>query len=292
MTEKVTFNEVNLVLQRQKVLKDITLSLPERGIIGLLGRNGAGKTSLLSLVASFIEPASGEVKIDGQEVFENPESMRQVLFIYPRDWSEESEKVQSYIEWIANYRKGFDFNYANHLLKKFSIPSHKRLYELSKGMQSAVSAIIGLASRAPITIFDETYLSMDAPTREIFYAEILKEQAKHPRLFIIATHLISEAEYLFDYVVILHRGELLMAEEYEVLTEQGCLVTGIREEVEAFTAGCQVLHTQEMGNLMSVSLYGVKLEDLQAENSYDSIEISPIPLQTLFHHLTDEGAFK
>lgn len=79
--------------------------------------------------------------------------------------------------------------------------------ELSKGMRSALQVVLGLASRAPITIFDEVYTGMDAPTRKKFYNEVLNEQAEHPRMFILSTHLVSEMDYLFDEIVMIHQGK-------------------------------------------------------------------------------------
>src|SRR5690606_17538054 len=198
MAAKIEMKNVTLKFGKFEALKDISLALEVGKIHGLIGRNGAGKTSLLSLLAAFREPTTGQIEIDGEPVFENPEKMQQISFIYEKDYADEYEKIPALLEFPERYRPNYDKDYANHLLKRFKLPLDKPAHKLSKGMQSALNVVIGLASRTPVTIFDEAYLGMDAPARQIFYEEILADQAEYPRTFILSTHLVSEMDYLFD----------------------------------------------------------------------------------------------
>lgn len=169
MSMPLEVKNLSLQYKNNYALKDISFQLNENKIYGLIGRNGAGKTSLLSLIASFREPTSGTVKIAGENPFENARIMQQVNFIFNKDYKDESDSLKKYLESISRYRPNFDMNYANQLVEKFKLPTNKPIKEFSKGMQSAVNVTIGLASRTPITIFDEAYNGMDAPTREVFY---------------------------------------------------------------------------------------------------------------------------
>ncbi|UUX34694.1 ATP-binding cassette domain-containing protein [Fundicoccus culcitae] len=290
METKVAFKQVNLTIKRHQILENINFTLPQVGIVGLLGRNGAGKSTLMALLAGYRLQTSGEVLIDKQVVYENPASMQQVSFSYPRDCSGESEKVMDYVEWNAQYRAFFDMEYAIELLEKFELPDNEVIYNLSKGMQAALNASIGLASNAPITVFDEVYLSMDAPSRDLFYSEVLRSQAKHPRLIIMSTHLISEAEYLFDHILILDKGRLLFDESYGDLIERGCQVSGFTEEVVEFLKDYPILNQKEMGNLTTATVFGVSVEDLRAKNTHSHLDIQPVALQDLFNYLTKKGA--
>lgn len=288
MAAAVQLTHVTLKFKKFEALKDISLTLEAGKIHGLIGRNGAGKTSLLSLLAAFREPTSGDVQIDGEPVFENAEKMQQVAFIYDKDYKEETEKVQTLVDFAAYYRPNFDKDYANHLLKRFKLPLDKPVNKLSKGMQSAMNVVIGLASRAPITIFDEAYLGMDAPSREIFYKELLDDQAEHPRTFILSTHLVSEMDYLFDNVVIIDQGKLLLNETYETVAAHGASVTGSAEQVDAFVSGMKRLNEQKLGGTKSVMIYG-ELDEYQRKEAHSrSLEIGPVALQDLFIHLTEE----
>lgn len=289
MTAKVKLSKVTMKFGKFEALKDISLTLESGKIHGLIGRNGAGKTTLLSLLAALREPTQGQVEIDGEPVFENPEKMQQVSFIYEKNYADEYEKIPAMLEFVERYRPNYDKDYAERLLNRFKLPLDKPVYKLSKGMQSALNVVIGLASRTPLTIFDEAYLGMDAPAREILYQEILADQAEHPRTFILSTHLVSEMDYLFDNVVIIDQGRLLMNEDYETISAQGASITGAADQVDAFVSGMKLLNEQQLGGTKSVMVYGTLTEQDQRAAHEQGLEIGPVPLQDLFIHLTEEA---
>lgn len=289
MAAKVEMKDITLKFGKFEALKDISLTLESGKIHGLIGRNGAGKTTLLSLLAALREPTEGQVEIDGEPVFENPDKMQQVGFIYEKNYTDEYEKIPAMLEFSERYRPNYDKDYADHLLKRFKLPMDKPIYKLSKGMQSALNVVIGLASRTPVTIFDEAYLGMDAPAREIFYQEILADQAEHPRTFILSTHLVSEMDYLFDTVVIIDQGHLLLNEDYETISAQGASITGAAEQVDAFVSGMKLLNEQKLGGTKSVMVYGTLTEQDQLAAHEQGLEIGPVSLQDLFIHLTEEA---
>lgn len=288
MAPQIKVDNVTLRFRKFEALKNISLTLDSGKIHGLLGRNGAGKTSLLSLFAAFREASEGHILVDGEPVFENAEKMQQIAFIYDKDYQEETDKVSAFLEFAQIYRPNYDTAYADRLLKRFKLPADKPVNKLSKGMKSALNVVIGLASRTPITIFDEAYLGMDAPSREIFYQEILAEQAEKPRTFILSTHLVSEMDYLFDNVIIIEQGRLLLSEDYETVASRGASVTGDADQVEAFVSGMKRLNEQKLGGTKSVMIYGELDEQQILDASRRGLEIGPVSLQDLFIHLTEE----
>jgi ABC-2 type transport system ATP-binding protein len=285
---KIQVNDLQFKYGREHVLKDIQFELDEPKIYGLLGRNGAGKTTLLSLIASFREPTSGSIIVDGETPFENADIMQQITFLYSKDYTGEYEKVKDLLEAAAVYRPNFDKEYAKELVKKFRLDVKKPLQKLSKGKQAAYNAIIGLASRSPITIFDEVYLGMDAPARDIFYKELLAEQEKHPRIIILSTHLVSEMDHLFDDVLIIKEGRLLLHETYEELTSRGMRLIGGKEAVDRFSKGKEVIHREQLGDTHSLSLYGAFSEEEKSQAKQAGLQISDISLHNLFIQLTKE----
>ncbi|WP_449538909.1 ATP-binding cassette domain-containing protein [Ferdinandcohnia sp. Marseille-Q9671] len=285
----VKAEKVQLNFGNQEALKDITFELDGEKIYGLLGRNGAGKTSLLSILASFREPSSGSITINGETPFENSNVMKQVAFLYNKDYKDESDHVIAMLEDIQRYRPNFDREYAEHLLERFKLDRKKPIKQFSKGMQSSLNVIIGLASRAPITIFDEVYLGMDAPSRDIFYKELLEDQERHPRVIILSTHLVSEMDYLFDEVLFLHEGTILLQEEYDSLLTKGATITGNAELVDDFVRTKKQIGVQTLGNTKSVTVYG-ELSDSERDAAMDNgLEIAPVSLHDLFIHLTQGG---
>lgn len=252
----IEVKNVSLKYKKFEALKDISFTLEDKKIYGLIGRNGAGKTSLLSLMSALRQATSGSITVDGAEIFENSKLMESVILVHDTDYKEEYSKVNKLLSTEAKYRINFDTLYAEQLIKKFKLPTDKAINKLSKGMQSVLDVIIGLSSRVPITIFDEAYLGMDAPTRVLFYQELLEEQQRHPRIMILSTHLVSEMDFLFDEVLIIHNGALLLKEEYEALISRGVTITGAGNEVDAMLQGKRILGSQKLGNTKAVAPEG------------------------------------
>jgi ABC-2 type transport system ATP-binding protein len=284
----VTINNIGLIYGNHTALNNVTFQLDSNKIYGLLGRNGAGKTSLLSIMASFREPTSGSITINGEVPFENAAIMQQVAFMYNKDYKDESDHAINVLKGVARYRPYFDMKYAEYLVKRFKLDKKKSIKQYSKGMQSALNVIIGLASRAPLTIFDEVYLGMDAPSRDIFYKELLEDQENHPRVIILSTHLVSEMDYLFDEVIMIDEGKLMLQEDYDSLLSKGAKITGSASVVDDFVQSKQQINVEQLGNTKAVTIYG-ELSKTERTIAVDKgLEIAPISLHELFVHLTKE----
>lgn len=288
MSYDIAFDQIGVTYSDFKALDNISLTLDSGKIYGLIGRNGAGKSTLLSLLASYMEPTSGSITIGGEKPFENANLMSKVTFVHQTNYSEETETVKGMLESAERYRPNFDRQYANRLVELFKLPMKKQMKQLSNGMQSALNVTIGLANRTPITIFDEAYVGMDAPTREIFYKQLLEDHAEHPRTIILSTHLVSEMDYLFERVIIINRGRLITYMPIDELIEQGISVTGAIQAVDAFVRDMKQLSTQQLGGTKSVMIYGELTDMMRREAAQRGLDIGPVSLQDLFIHLTNE----
>ena len=287
MTYNIEVNNLSLKYKKFEALKDVSFKLEYGKIYGLLGRNGAGKTSLLSILSSYRQQTNGSLKIAGVNPYENAEINQNISFHFQTNYEDETEKVKNMLSMVGEYRPNYDPEYAKYLVELFKLPMNKYVNKLSKGMQSALEVIMGLASRSPITIFDESYLSMDAPTRVKFYNELLKDQENYQRTFILSTHLVSEMDYLFDEVLILDNGKLLLHEDYESLTSKGMSITGSAADVDEFVKGRRILRSQQLGKTKSVMIFEERTKETEDMAGNLGLEIGPISLQDLFIHLTE-----
>jgi ABC-2 type transport system ATP-binding protein len=270
-------------------VEGIDLDLPTGKIYGLLGRNGSGKTSLLSALASFRRPSCGTVRVDGRDAFENPAVMRQTCFIRDTLDANDADKVRALMCFASWMRPGWDADYAARLLDLFEINPRKRASSLSRGQKSAVGVVLGLASRAPLTILDETYLGMDAVARAAFYRELLEDYLAHPRTIILSTHLIEEVADLFERVIIIDRGRLLLHQETDELRGRGVTVTGPAAAVGEFATGRTVFGEQSLGGVRAVTLdWRPEPADL-ARGESAGLTFGPVGIQDLFVHLTSRA---
>jgi ABC-2 type transport system ATP-binding protein len=286
----VEVKDLTLRYGKTTALDRLSFTLDGGRIYGLIGRNGSGKTSLLSVLAAFRRASDGAVRVDGEDPYENERITRQMCLI--RESGEIfPDRVHRVLAFARRLRPRWDQEYAERLVDRFKLPLHKRTPQLSRGQRSALACILGLASRAPLTMFDESYLGMDAPSRYTFYEELLADYAAHPRTIILSTHLIEEFGSLFEEVVLIDRGQLLVQDETDALRARGAAVVGPADVVDRFVAGLTVLSERRLGATRSATVDGPLTPAQRDRAKAEGLQVEPVPLQDLFVHLTtDIGA--
>lgn len=267
-------------------VNDVSLTLAGGKVYGLLGRNAAGKTTLLSVLAAFRKATSGEVLIDGENPFENPRITEQICFVRDRLDAQDDDRVETALRVARALRPNWNQEYAEKLIQMFEVPVRSRVSALSRGQKSAVSTVIGLASQAPLTIMDETHLGLDAPSRYAFYDEVLRDYLARRHTLILSTHLIEEVGSLFEEVVIIDRGRLVLHEDTDTLRSRGATVTGPAQAVDRFVDGLTVLSEQRLGPTKSAMIYGQLGPERTVAARALELELGPVGLQDLFVYLT------
>lgn len=264
---------------------DVSFRVTEHRITGLLGRNGAGKTTLMSLLTGQEFATSGDIRVFGQAPVENAQVLQNVCFIkesqkYPEDF--QPRHVLKSAPWFF---PNWDAEYAERLVDEFRLPTKRAIKKLSRGQLSSIGVIVGLASRAPLTFFDEPYLGLDAVARQTFYDRLLEDYGEHPRTVVLSTHLIDEVANLLEHVLVIDHGRVLVDSGAEELRGSATNVVGARGAVEAFTAGREILHREGIGGLASVTVADLSPADRQAATSA-GVELAPVSLQQLVVRLT------
>lgn len=259
---------------------DATFALEENRIHGLLGRNGAGKTTLMQLLTGQEFATRGTIEVFGESPVENARVLDNVCFIkesqrYPDDF-----RVKHVLRSAPWFFPDWDEDFAADLVERFRLPENRRVKKLSRGQLSAVGVIVGLASRAPLTFFDEPYLGLDAVARQLFYDVLLADFAEHPRTVVLSTHLIDEVSNLLEHVVVIDDGRIIIDADADELRGSAVDVVGARSAVEAFTAGREVLHRTALGGLATATVAG--LDDAGRVAAREAgLELAPVSLQQL-----------
>src|SRR6266536_2254379 len=182
-------------------IDSISFSLEAGKIYGLLGRNGSGKTALLRLLTAQLFATGGTLLVFGEQPYENRRVLSQICFMkenqqYPKRW-----RVGDVLAMAASFFPRWDADYASALSKDFQLPLTRKVRSLSRGALSALGIVVGLASRAPLTIFDEP-LGLDVVARSLFYERLLDDYVEHPRTILVSTHLIDEVSRLLEQLLI------------------------------------------------------------------------------------------
>ena len=286
MTYPIEVNGLGVRFGDVAAVDDVSLSLRGGSIVGLLGRNGAGKSTLLATIAAFRRPTGGTVRIGGRDPHDDARIMAETCLVRTNGDFDDGLKVKDALDVAASLRPRWDQAFAERLVDRFHLPTTSKAGNLSHGMRSALAVCVGLASRAPVTMFDEPHLGMDAPSRYAFYDELLADYLVHPRTIVLSTHLIDEVADLLEDVVILDRGRVLAHESADELRSRGSHVTGPAEAVEDLIDGLAVLSSRRLGGTRQVALVGELDPGRLVTARAAGVDVAPLPLQDLFVHLT------
>ena len=271
------------------VLDHVNLTLESGKIYGLIGRNGACKTTLLSLMSNQNPISDGTATIDGQRIWENPKALSRLCFSRELNLSAESAlssyTLKAYLRAAETYLPHWDKDMAGRLLELFGLEKKKKLGKLSKGMLSMVTILVAMASKAEFTFLDEPVAGLDVVAREQFYQLLLEEYTETGRTFVLSTHIIEEAADVMEEVIILDRGKILLKENTQELVDRARYVTGLADQVDGATAGLPCHHVENIGRSKAVTVRLPEGEELHP--GYD-VTVQPVNLQKLFVALCGE----
>ncbi|ASK66346.1 ABC transporter ATP-binding protein [Brachybacterium avium] len=269
-------------------LEDVSLDLDAGRVHGLLGRNGAGKTTLMKLLTGQIFATSGQMRMLGEDPVENARVLSRTCFIQESQKYPDGFRPRDVLRIAGRLYPAWDDELARELVAEFRLPEKRVIKKLSRGQLSAVGIIVGLASRAPLTFFDEPYLGLDAVARRQFFDHLLADFSAHPRTVILSTHHIDEVSDLLEHVVLLDEGRVAISAETEELRNAAIEVSGRLDEVTAFIAGADVLHHQEIGSLATAAIHA---EPGSAERARAAgLQVAPVSLQNYIVHRTTAAA--
>jgi ABC-2 type transport system ATP-binding protein len=161
------------------------------------------------------------------------------------------------------------------------LPLNRKVRKLSRGMRSAVGNVIGLAARAEVTLFDEPYAGLDPVSRQLFYDRLLGDYAEHPRTVLLSTHLIDEAAGLFERVLVLDRGRIVLNTGADDLRGAATSVSGPAIAVAEFTAGRPVWDRRRIASQESAVVAGALGETDRARAAALHLRLEPLTLQQL-----------
>lgn len=201
------------------VLKNINLKIEKGKIIGLLGKNGTGKSTLIKLINDLLTPTSGEILINGEPVGVGSKSV--ISYLPERTYLDKSMTVNEVIKYFSEFYKDFDSDKARKLLADLELDTNDKLAKMSKGMQEKVQLVLVISRRADLYILDEPLGGVDPATRDYILDTILSNFNEGASV-IISTHLISDIERILDEVIFIDKGEIILtADSDELRTREG-----------------------------------------------------------------------
>ena len=208
---------VNKNYGNKKVLKDVNLTIARGKIIGLLGKNGTGKSTLIKLVNDLLTPTSGKILVNGNEI--GVESKKIISYLPERTYLDKSMTVDKVIEYFEDFYENFDSKKAKKLLKDLDLDTTQKLSKMSKGMQEKVQLVLVMSRKADLYILDEPLGGVDPATRDYILDTILTNFNEGASV-IISTHLIADIERILDEVIFIDKGKLILQSDSDDLRKK------------------------------------------------------------------------
>lgn len=270
-----------------KALDDVSATIQEGQVFGLIGTNGAGKSTFLRILCGVLKPEEGTVQIDGEEIYENDKLKQNMFYISDEQHFFTGATPAEMRDFYATVYEKYDKDRFNELSAKFGLDKSRKISTFSKGMKKQLSVILGIASRAKYLLCDETFDGLDPVMRQAVKSLFAAEIADNGMTPIIASHNLRELEDICDHVGLLHKGGILFSRDLEELK---CNIHKIQcvfandEAAEKFLQNTSIVKTDKRGSLYTITINGTTDEINQLINDSETIfaEILPLSLEEIF----------
>lgn len=211
------------------VLEGVGFSIPRGKIVGLLGPNGCGKTTILKLISGLLQLDEGEIRINGICPGQQTKSM--ISYLPERSYLNDWMKISDILNLFSDFYADFDRERAEQMLTDLKISREEKLKTMSKGTKEKVQLILVMSRRASLYLLDEPIGGVDPATREYILHTILKNFDENSSI-LITTHLIQDVETIFDQVLFLNQGKIVIDGEVDEIREKyGKSIDGLFREV-------------------------------------------------------------
>ena len=190
-------------------------------------------------------------------------------------------KVGQALRAASWFCPNWDSGLASSLLDDFGVRASKTIKRLSRGQRSALGITIGLAARAEVTLFDEPYAGLDAVARQVFYDRLLADHAEFPRTVLLSTHLIDEAAALFEGVIVIDQGRVVLDAAADLLRGAATRVSGPCLAVDALTGRRPVWDRRQLGSQASVVMVGPLSPGDREQARSSGLDLTPLSLQQI-----------
>jgi ABC-2 type transport system ATP-binding protein len=257
LNKMIKFTDVTKKYGATLALDRISLELPDSGIYCLLGRNGAGKTTFLKLLAGHIAVTGGEITVNDKKV--SPGHMPESVNFIENGSVQFNMKLKDLIATAAELQEDFDSDFAREMALRFELDLNKKFRQLSFGMKTMLNTIITLSNTSNDILLDEPTLGFDAIMRDQFNTLLLESYAAHPRIIIVSTHLIDEISKVTERLIIIDKGKILLESGIEDIDEKAYTLSGPSSAILPLLGNLNCIGKTELGSLMAAHIYGDRI---------------------------------
>ena len=273
----------------------ISAQIRDGYVFGLIGTNGAGKSTFLRMASGVLKPDEGTIQLDGEDIYENLKMKRRFFYISDDQFFFGNATPQELMAFYRTVYPEFNVQRYYHLLESFDLGKRRKVSTFSKGMKKQLSVILGLCANTEYIFCDETFDGLDPVMRQAVKSLFANDMAERNLTPIIASHNLRELEDICDHVGLLHKGGILLSKDLDdmklnIHKSQGVLKPGMKaEELE----GLDIVKTEYRGSLATITVRGKREEVEAAMRAGEPLffELIPLSLEEIFISETEVAGY-
>ena len=264
-------------------------------VFGLIGTNGAGKSTFLRMAAGILKPDEGSITVDDETVFENTKVKARCFYIPDEPYFLSNGTAEDMKVFYQGIYPKFDAARFDKLLKNFELESRRKVQTFSKGMKKQLAVLLGICAGTDYLFCDETFDGLDPVMRQAVKSLFANDMAERNLTPIIASHNLRELEDICDHVGILHKGGILLSKDLDDmklnLHKIQCVLRPGMEAGEI--PGLEILKTERRGSLSTITVRGTREEVEAAMRSCEPVffEAIPLSLEEIFISETEVAGY-
>lgn len=270
-----------------KAVNDVTVTITDNNVFGLVGTNGAGKSTVLRMVAGVYKPDEGIITVDGQPVFDKMETKKKLFFIADEPYFFSNSTAADMQKYYASIYENFDSEQFYRYLSHFDLDKRRKINTYSKGMKKQLALLLGICAKTKYLLCDETFDGLDPVMRQGIKSIFADEIERRGLTPIIASHNLRELEDICDHVGLLHKGGVLLSKDLEEMKcniqKVQCVFRNAEEEKKAVDA-LHILKDERRGSLHTFTVRGNREQVMEILSKSDTIfcEVLPLSLEEIF----------
>ena len=276
----IKLTNVSKSFDKTHVLDEVNWDVKKGSVFGLVGPNGAGKSTILRLISGVITADQGEVTLEGEPIYDNPNNKKKILFLADEPFYLHQSTIDEMRDFYRLFYTSFDEEMYERLLLNFPIPQKKKINEFSKGMKRQVGLILALSLAPDVLLLDESFDGLDPVMRLTLKRFITREMENREMTVIISSHNLRELEDICDQIALIDNKKIVMSGDVDTIkSDFHRFQIGYSEEMPGTLFDTMnLIHKEQIGNVFTIVLKGEASQVKEAIEKTNPVLLTELPL--------------
>ena len=301
----IEIHSLTKTFDKIKAVDDVSVMIKNNTVFGLIGTNGAGKSTVLRMISGVLKPDSGTVTVDNMPVYDNVEAKKKLFFIADEPYFFANSNAKVMEKYYSGVYENFNREEFYRYLESFNLDKNRKIGTFSKGMKKQLALLLGICAHTDYILCDETFDGLDPITREITKKVFMEEMLDNNATILMSSHNLREMEDICDRIVLIDRGKLVLSADLEDLRDtvskyQVLLNEDIGERAQEIIAVVNPRFIGRSGRMITFIAEGTseaveqKLTAAAAEKNcaLSYIEALPLSLEEIFMYKVKESGME